>query len=224
MDRQRRLRPDAEPVGTRVVAGWLVGWIRCGARRRSRAACDGDRRRRLDPDPRRVLWPGGPEADRRVDRAPADPVVARGLHAGAARAGHRRREAAAARDARAGARRSVGRAVVAVRRREAQARARDTALARRRPAATRGRRTVPRGPRGDRARSGSAGRGDPHVVAVPDVRRHLGPDAGRLVRDRHGRGAGLPRPGVGRGPPGRLQRRSSDPRWRARSGSPCPTT
>ncbi len=31
-------------------------------------------------------------------------------------------------------------------------------------------------------------------------------DAGRLVRDRHGRGAVLPRPGVGRGAPGRLQR------------------
>ena len=155
----------------------------------------------------------------------SDPVVARGLDAGTARARRRGREAAAARDARARPGRPVGRAGVAVRRRDAQAGPGDPAVSGLRAVAGRGRRTVPRGARGDRTRPGS------HRSRRSRPRR-CSPRAGvtrrrvprRLVHHRGGRGAAVPRPGVGRGAPGRVQRDLPVRDGARRSGSRSTTT
>ena len=65
VDGHRRERDHPQPVGPQPHAGRLLG--RLGGRRggRNRAVRDGLGRRRLDPDPRRVLRSGRDEADAR---------------------------------------------------------------------------------------------------------------------------------------------------------------
>ena len=93
------LRADAQPVGPRAHAGRLLRRRGGGRRRRDGPDRARQRRRRLDPDPRRVLRPRRPQARARayLDGARARRVVPR--HRRRAHA-HRRRHGGAARPAR----------------------------------------------------------------------------------------------------------------------------
>ena len=103
--RQPPVRGDAEPVAPRGLAGRLVrGLGGCDGGRHG-ADRDRDRRRRVDPHPRRLLRPGRPEADQRCDRPRADPELDRSLDVRPTRLDRRRRAAPAGDRSGTGARR-----------------------------------------------------------------------------------------------------------------------
>ena len=219
VDRQRRLRTDAQPVGARVVAGRLLRRLRRGPGGGPGPARDGDRRRGVDPDAGGVLRARRSQAHRGPDRAASDPVVARGLDPGTARAGRRGREAAAARDARAGAGRSVGGARVAVRRRDAEARPRDAALSGLRAAAAGGgrSRSARRSPRSNGTWV-SPVEEIPTSSLFPSRGRHRRRVARRLVRHRRRSRSSSCSADRGSRRTCRVQRGLPRRRWSGRSG------
>ena len=87
----RAVRRHPRPVGVGLVARRLERGQRRGPRGGHGAARDRHRRGRVDPHPRGVLWPRGPEADPGARRPRPNPLVDRPVLEGTARTERRRR-------------------------------------------------------------------------------------------------------------------------------------